>query len=63
MAREPLASKRHVAYIPEQVNLYGTLSGLENLRYFAALALGEAPPRTRLLELLAEVGLDPAAAD
>ena len=40
VAREPLASKRHVAYIPEQVNLYGTLSGLENLRYFAALALG-----------------------
>lgn len=63
VAREPLASKRHVAYIPEQVNLYGTLSGLENLRYFAALALGEAPPRARLLELLAEVGLDPAAAD
>ena len=63
VAREPLASKRHVAYIPEQVNLYGTLSGLENLRYFAALALGEAPPRARLLALLAEVGLDPAAAD
>ncbi|MCV6904147.1 MAG: ABC transporter ATP-binding protein, partial [Achromobacter xylosoxidans] len=63
VTREPLASKRHVAYIPEQVNLYGTLSGLENLRYFAALALGEAPPRARLLELLAEVGLDPAAAD
>ena len=63
VAREPLASKRHVAYIPEQVNLYGTLSGLENLRYFAALALGEAPPRARLLELLAEVGLDPSAAD
>lgn len=40
VAREPLASKRHVAYIPEQVNLYGTLTGLENLRYFAALALG-----------------------
>ncbi|EHK67548.1 ABC transporter ATP-binding protein [Achromobacter arsenitoxydans] len=63
VTREPLASKRHVAYIPEQVNLYGTLTGLENLRYFSALALGEAPSRERLLALLAEVGLDPAAAD
>ena len=61
--REPLATKQHVAYIPEQVNLYGTLTGLENLRYFAALALGEAPPRARLLELMADVGLEAAAAD
>lgn len=63
VAREPLESKRHVAYIPEQVNLYGTLSGLENLRYFAALALGETPPRERLLMWMAQAGLDAAAAD
>ncbi|CAB3646708.1 ABC transporter ATP-binding protein [Achromobacter pestifer] len=63
VVREPLATKQHVAYIPEQVNLYGTLTGLENLRYFAALALGEAPPRERLMALLDEVGLDAAAAD
>lgn len=63
VTRHPLESKRHVAYIPEQVNLYGTLSGLENLRYFAALALGEAPPQSRLLELLDDVGLDRAAVD
>lgn len=63
VAREPLASKRLVAYIPEQVSLYGTLTGLENLRYFAALALGKTLPQVRLLELLTEVGLDLAAAD
>lgn len=63
VTREPLATKQHLAYIPEQVNLYGTLTGLENLRYFAALALGEPPPRTRLLELMAQVGLDAGAAD
>ncbi|PQZ69201.1 ABC transporter ATP-binding protein [Achromobacter sp. MYb9] len=63
VVREPLATKQHVAYIPEQVNLYGTLTGLENLRYFAALALGHAPPRDRLMALLDEVGLDAAAAD
>jgi len=63
VTREALASKRHVAYIPEQVNLYGTLTGLENLSYFSALALGEAPSRARLLELFVEVGLDLSAAD
>jgi len=40
VAREPVATKLFVAYVPEQVNLYGTLTGLENLRYFSALALG-----------------------
>lgn len=35
---EPLESKKHLAYIPEQVMLYPHLSGLENLEYFAALA-------------------------
>lgn len=63
VTQEPVASKKYVAYIPEQVNLYGTLTGLENLRYFSALALGQTLPRERLLELMQEVGLDPSAAD
>ena len=63
VATHPVDSKQHVAYIPEQVALYGTLSGLENLRYFSALALGRQLPRERLLELMSEVGLDHGAAD
>ena len=63
VTRHPVATKQDVAYIPEQVTLYGTLSGLENLRFFAGLALGHELPRTRLLELMTEVGLDHAAAD
>jgi len=63
VTKDPLATKQHLAYIPEQVNLYGTLSGLENLRYFSALALGHELPRAKLLELMVEVGLDTAAAD
>jgi len=63
VVQNPLATKQHIAYIPEQVNLYGTLSGLENLRYFSALALGYALPRSKLLELMAQVGLDTAAAN
>lgn len=60
---DPLRSKRFVAYIPEQVMLYGVLSGYENLRYFAELGTGERHAREPLLELLREVGLDPTAAD
>ncbi len=58
----PLETKRHLAYIPEQVMLYGVLSGVENLDYFVALATGTRLPKERLMALLAEVGLDAAAA-
>ncbi|MDZ4361664.1 MAG: ABC transporter ATP-binding protein [Variovorax sp.] len=63
VTRHPVATKQDVAYIPEQVTLYGTLSGLENLRFFAGLALGHELPRERLLALMTEVGLDHSAAD
>ncbi|WP_375275299.1 ABC transporter ATP-binding protein [Methylorubrum thiocyanatum] len=35
---DPAGARGHVAYIPEQVALYPSLSGIENLRYFATLA-------------------------
>lgn len=63
VAQHALAIKRDIAYVPEQVMLYGVLSGIENLRYFAEIATGERHPRDRLLELLVEAGLDPRAAD
>lgn len=63
VTREPLLTKQRLAYIPEQVMLYGALSGLENLRYFAALATGRQAPRAELLGLLAQAGLDTGAAD
>ena len=62
VTRHALDTKQHVAYIPEQVMLYGVLSGLENLRYFAALATGHQASRDTLLSLLSEVGLDETAA-
>jgi len=37
VTREPLETKKLLAYIPEQVMLYGNLTALENLRYFAQL--------------------------
>jgi ABC-2 type transport system ATP-binding protein len=63
VGREPLQTKQLLAYIPEQVMLYGALSGLENLRYFAALATGRKPARAELLGLLQQAGLDATAAE
>lgn len=37
VADQPLETKKLLAYIPEQVMLYGNLTALENLRYFARL--------------------------
>lgn len=59
----PLDTKRDIAYIPENVMLYGVLTGLENLEYFSALATGTKKPRDVLRKLLADVGLPSEAAD
>ncbi len=63
VTQEPLLTKQRLAYIPEQVMLYGPLSGLENLRYFAALATGRVSARQELLALLASAGLDSSVAE
>ncbi len=55
-------TKRHLAYIPEQVMLYGNLTGLENLDYFAALS-GKHPGPGRLREILEEAGLQSDAVE
>lgn len=57
VAKNPLETKKFLAYIPEQVMLYRNLSGLENLEYFCALAGHETYSRTRLLEFFDSVGL------
>ena len=38
VAADPNGARRRLAYIPETVMLYGALSGLENLGYFAELS-------------------------
>jgi ABC-2 type transport system ATP-binding protein len=57
-----IQTKKLLAYIPEQVTLYGVLSGLENLRYFAALGGHHDLTQKQLLSLLAEVGIDETTA-
>jgi len=56
----PLETKRRLAYIPEQVNLYGHFTGLENLAYFAELG-GHRYEESRLRGFLAEAGLQTEA--
>ena len=59
---DPLATKRHLAYIPEQVMLYGNLTGLENLEYFARLGGHDEYSRDDFRGFLDRVGLQPDAA-
>jgi len=62
VAREPLETKRRLAYIPEQVNLYGHFSGFENLAYFSELA-GHRYPEGALRGFLLDAGLQVEAHD
>lgn len=63
VARDPLGTKRKLLYIPEQIALYGELTGLENLEYFAALSGVEDCSRAHLRQCLLEAGLSPQAVD
>ncbi len=63
VTKEPLETKKYVAYIPETVMLYRNLTGLENLEYFAALAGRPDYTRDQLLEFMKRVGLPDGAAD
>ena len=58
----PLETKRHLAYIPEQVMLYGNLSGLEKLEYFARLGGHGEYSAADYRAFLDRVGLQPEAA-
>ncbi len=57
VAQHPLETKKRLAYIPETVMLYGNLSGLENLEYFATLATGARPSTEELVAHLITAGL------
>lgn len=63
VTEQPLETKKHLAYIPEQVNLYGNLTGLENLEYFATLASGAPMERGALRATLRSVDLPEGAED
>ncbi len=61
VSAHPQTTKRHVGYIPENVALYPTLSGLENLALFNGLA-GNRCEEAELLQYLTRAGLSETAA-
>ena len=63
VAAHPLKTKKHLAYIPEQVMLYKNLTGLENLEYFTALGAQEKYTKQQLLGFLSDAGLPEGAAE
>lgn len=60
--REPIAVKRIVGYLPDNVGFYNDLTGRENLRFTGRLnGLAGDFPGTRIEELLERVGMTEAA--
>jgi ABC-2 type transport system ATP-binding protein len=59
----PLETKKYLAYIPETVMLYGNLTGLENLAYFAKLGGHSEYTDADLRAFLKRVGLQDEAVD
>ncbi len=59
---DPVGARAVLAYIPENVTLYGGLTGLENLDYFSELA-GKRYRRRDLNVLLTRAGLPGEAID
>jgi ABC-2 type transport system ATP-binding protein len=58
-ARQPLAVKRHIGYMPDSVGFYDTLTARENLAYSGRLAgLEGAHIDRRIAEVLTRVGLE-----
>jgi ABC-2 type transport system ATP-binding protein len=62
VASHPVETKKHIAYIPEQVMLYRNLTGLENLEYFSALSGREDYSSDQLMDFFRRVGLSTEAA-
>lgn len=63
VVKQPLETKKFLAYIPETVMLYRNLTGLENLEYFSALAGHDHYSREDFLKMCDRVGLAREAAD
>jgi ABC-2 type transport system ATP-binding protein len=59
-SKEASAVRKLIGYIPENVNLYPYLSGIENLDYFCRLA-GLKYSKAELQEMLATCGLEEKA--
>ena len=62
VTKDPLETKKFLAYIPETVMLYGNLTGMENLEYFAKLGGHNEYRKKDYQGFLDRVGLQKEAA-
>ena len=60
VVRDPLGAKRHVAYVSENVQLYGNFTARQNLDFFTRLA-GRRPTDAEMAAVLNRVGLETEA--
>lgn len=57
ITKEPLDAKQHVAYVSENVQLYGNFTAMQNARFFAELSgIGKVDDKS-LSDVLTRVGL------
>ena len=63
VAENPAMVRADLAYVPEQVNLYPLLTGLENLAYFTRLAGHKIADDNRFSDIFRQVGLANNAVD
>ncbi|MFH1707190.1 MAG: ABC transporter ATP-binding protein [Planctomycetota bacterium] len=59
--KDPLTAKKHVAYVSENVRLYGNFTALQNARFFTHLTAGVKVADDRIREALSMVGLQEEA--
>jgi len=60
---QPDVARRRLAFVPENVMLYGELTGVENLAFFHEIASGKPPSRETVISWLATAGLQHEAMD
>ena len=59
--RRPLDAKKHLAYVSENVELYGNFTARQNLEFFAKLGGKKGVTRSELDAVLTRVGLEEEA--
>lgn len=60
VSKKNMETKKYLSYIPENLMLYPTLSGLENLEYFVGLA-NKNYSKSEFINFLTEAGLQASA--
>ncbi len=57
VSKEPLEAKKYVAFVDENVRLYGSFTGIQNLDFFAKMAGKDTLSEKDYIEILKKVGL------